>query len=538
MKYKGKGVSHGVGFGILRINDKIERKIIKRTIDDIDQETALFRTAQKKAIAQLADLSAGTEKSLGKENSMLFEIHRMMLEDLDYNESILKIIRNEKACAEHAVSETAKEFSDMFSNMDDEYMKGRAIDVMDISQRVINILTDCPADKFESNGPVILFAKDFTPSETAQLDRTLVKALLSIRGSDNSHTAIFARTLGIPAIIELSDADLYEMDGKYVAVDGETGSIYIEPTGSILEQLKDKQRHYENEKQSENEYIGKPTMTSSGRRIKLYANIGSVDDAAYALKYDADGIGLFRSEFLFLERNEYPSEDEQFLAYKSVAEKMEGKEVIIRTLDAGADKQIPYLNLPFEENPALGLRAIRICLAKPDIFKTQLRVILRASAFGKISIMFPMIVSVSEIHAAKAILELAHKELDEENISYDHNISVGIMIETPASAMISDDLAKEVDFFSIGTNDLTQYTLAMDRQNSNLTSNLDTHHKAIMRLIKTTIDNAHEAGIWVGICGELAYDRDLTKVFIDMGIDELSVSPFTLLSLRKHIAEI
>jgi phosphotransferase system enzyme I (PtsI) len=475
---------------------------------------------------------------LGKENAELFDVHKMMLKDEDFLEAITGIIKDDKLCAEYAVVETGKQFSNDFAEMDDDYMKERAADVLDVAGRVLSILTGAQRGASQRKEPVILAANDFSPSETAQFDRTMVLGLATQQGSGNSHTAIFARTMGIPAVIGLGDALVPGLAHTMAALDGDTGQLYIDPKPAVLTELKAKQAKLQVEIQALERFRGKPTETKSGKAIKLFANIGNVADADAAVLGDAEGIGLFRSEFLYLERKDYPGEQVQYEAYRRTLEKMKGRQVIIRTLDIGADKQAAYFKLPQEENPALGLRAIRICLARPEVFKTQLRAIYRASLYGNAAIMFPMINSVDDIRRAKTIVEEVRRDLAAEQIAFDQSVPIGIMIETPAAAIISDLLAREVDFFSIGTNDLTQYTLAVDRQNEAIGEFCDTRHEAILRLIRTTVENAHKAGIPAGICGSLAADPALTQTFVDIGVDELSVVPSAILRLRQSIAEI
>lgn len=537
---KGQGISSGIAFGRLRFYHRATEKIEKRVVTDTQAEIKRFEAARAKSMVQLASLHTESSEILGEEKSFLFEIHKLMLEDVDYCQSILSKITDESVCAEYAVSETSKEFAAMFSNIDQDYMKARAADIKDISHRVIMALAGVSADEKNdvTSEPHILASDDLMPSETAQLDQKKVLAIITENGAANSHTAIFALTMGIPAVIGLGDALTAEFEGKSVAIDGTTGYVYIEPDTEMLNVLNKKKTCEEDQKLLFERFKGKDTKTKDGIKINLYGNIGNVKDVDTALQNDAEGIGLFRSEFLFLERSTFPTEEDQFLIYREVAKKMEGKRVVIRTIDIGADKQVDYFNLPHEENPAMGMRAIRICLTRPDIFKVQLRALYRASAYGKIAIMFPMITSVSEVRKIKEICTEVRNTLDQENIPYSKETELGIMIETPASALISDELAREVDFFSVGTNDLTQYTLAIDRGNSQVTQFCDTHHKAVLRLIEMSAVNAHEAGIWIGICGELASDETLTKTFLAYGIDELSVSPFKILGLRAKISEI
>lgn len=537
IQLQGKGVSSGVAFGPLQFLQRDDTPVEKRSIADVDAEIKRFEAARALAATQLAQLSVSMAEKLGQQNSLLFEIHQMMLEDLDYRDSVAGHIKSEKVCSEYAVSETAIEFEEMFRNMDDPYMQERAADVKDVSRRVIQILQGKgEVDSISTANQVILAADDFVPSETAQLDKTRVLAMATMHGSSNSHTAIFARTMGIPAVIGLGDTLKAEYEGKQIILDGDTGEVIVDPDAATTARFMGKQAEQDKDRTELEAFRGKPTVSADGRSVKLFANIGSPADMGAVLENDAEGVGLFRSEFLYLESSDYPSEEVQFKAYKEVAEKLNGKQVVIRTLDIGADKQASYFNLPHEENPAMGLRAIRICLTRPDIFKTQLRAIYRASAFGNIAIMFPMITSVSEVLRAKEIAAEARSELIAEGISFDKNLPIGIMIETPASAVISDLLAKEVAFFSIGTNDLTQYTLAVDRQNSAIDQFCDTHHEAVLRLIKLVADNAHKNGIWVGICGELGADQGLTQTFLNYGIDELSVAPSSVLPIRRLLS--
>ncbi|MGI6544860.1 MAG: phosphoenolpyruvate--protein phosphotransferase [Fastidiosipilaceae bacterium] len=537
MEYQGKGVSKGIAVGRIHYVSQAIDKVEPRLIEDTEHELTRFNSARSLAVVQLGELVVKTEAKLGKENSLLFEIHQMMLDDLDYRESVEEKIRDRKFCAEYAVSETAREFSRDFAEMDDDYMQARAADVLDVSRRVVEILLGKQSRSAMLDEPVIMAAQDFAPSETAQLDRAMTLALLTEGGAANSHTAIFARTMGIPAVIGLGTSLDESWDGKLCIVDGETGSVILEPGSEQVEAVRQKQRDEAKYTESLEAFRGRPSITPQGKELKLYANIGSVKDARLARENDAEGIGLFRSEFLYLESHDYPSEAKQFEAYKAVAEIMDGRQVIIRTLDIGADKQVDYFDLPTEENPALGMRALRLCLQRPEMFKTQLRAIYRSSAYGNVAIMLPMVTALREIQAAKQLAAEAREELQNEGISYDPNVPIGIMIETPAAAVISDFLARESDFFSIGTNDLTQYTLAMDRQNPALDTFCNTHHEAVLRLIQLTVDNAHAAGIWVGICGELGADESLTKRFVEMGVDELSVSPPAILPLRQRICE-
>ena len=468
---------------------------------------------------------------------MIFEIHQMMLEDLDYLESIENIIRTQEVNAEFAVATTADNFAQMFAAMDDAYMQGRAADVKDVSERVLDILCGVDAGMKEMTEPCIIAADDLAPSETVQLDKSKVLGFATMYGSSNSHTAILARTMNIPAVIGLGEALLAEYDGKMAAIDGFTGTLYIEPDDETMKVMQEKRAKDLEQKALLEQLKGKENVTKSGQKINVYANIGNVSDLGAVLKNDAGGIGLFRSEFLYLENTDFPTEDQQFSVYKQVAESMAGKKVIIRTLDIGADKQVDYFGLDKEDNPALGYRAIRICLTRPEIFKTQLRALYRAAVYGNISIMFPMIISVEEVHKIKEIIAEVKEELKSEGIPFKEDVELGIMIETPASVMVSRELAKEVDFFSVGTNDLTQYTLAIDRQNSKLDQFYDPHHPAVLAMIKMAAESAHAEGAWIGICGELGADLDLTEEFLKMGLDELSVSPAMVLPLRKRIRD-
>ncbi len=534
---RGKGVSKGIAIGKIYFASQQSLELEFDAISDVDKELALFESAREKAIEQLGIIAKKAEEKLGSENAQLFEVHQMMLDDLDYREAITNEIKNNKACAPYAVSKAAKQFAQIFSEMDDEYMKARALDVQDISRRVIEILLNKQSS--DNLDEACIFASDdFTPSETAQFDRDIVLGLATSKGSKNSHTAIFARTLGLPAVIGLEDALKKEYNNQLAIIDGEDGTLIIKPDEKMLEEKTLKKNLLESESTKLEAFRGKETITKSGKKIKLCANIGSLSDVEEVLKNDAEGIGLFRSEFLYLESNDYPSEEAQYSAYSAVAKKMGDKQVIIRTLDIGADKQADYFNLPHEENPALGMRAIRICLTRPEIFKTQLRAIYRASIFGNIYIMLPMITSVDEVLKAKAIIEEVKADLSAEHIEFNPNIPVGIMIETPAAAIISDLLAKEVDFFSMGTNDLTQYTLAVDRQNESISEFANTHHPALLRLIEMVCKNAHENGIWTGICGELGADQELAEFFVKVGVDELSVTPSAVLATRAKLSEI
>lgn len=533
----GKSACTGIAFGKIRYFLRNAFQVEKHVVSDPEAEVKRFEAARGQAVAELAMLYAKATKEVGEENSLLFQIHQMMLEDLDYCESVTGIIREEKANAEYAVNETAKRFAEMFSNMDDEYMRGRATDVQDVSRRVLGILTGTTAGGFQSDEPVIIAADDLAPSETVQLDKKKILAFVTAGGSESSHTAILARTMGIPAIIGVGEALNEGWDGREAAVDGSTGEVYLEPDEDTVSRLRLKEKKDQEYRELLEQYRGKETVTRSGQRVLLYANIGSPEDMEAVLANDAEGIGLFRSEFLYLESQDYPTEEEQFQAYKTVAEKMNGKRVVIRTLDIGADKQAAYFHLPKEENPAMGMRAIRLCLTRPEIFHTQLRALYRASAYGKIAILFPMITSVQEVRRIQKAVSEVKEELSRERIPFDPAVELGLMIETPAAAVISDRLAPLVDFFSVGTNDLTQYTLAVDRQNEQAAEFCDKHHEAILRLIEFAAKSAHEAGIWIGICGELGADPELTSTFLKMSIDELSVSPSAILPLRSRICQ-
>jgi len=536
--FSGKPVSAGIAFGKISVYDKRGLTVKRRHIGDVGAEISRYEQARTLAESELEGLYYKATSEIGEAEAQIFAIHKMMLEDADYNESVMNIITKQEINAETAVLQTAETFSKMFSEMEDAYMKERAADVMDISERVLRILSgDVAEDMGTAEGELIIFAEDLAPSETLQMDKTKITAFVTSRGSAASHTAILARSLSIPAVIGLHREIGKELDGKKAAVDGYTGVVYVDPTREVMEELLEKKRKKDAQAELLAELKNKPTVTADGKRINLYANIGSSGDLGAAVVNDAEGIGLFRSEFLYLESKDFPNEDMQFEAYKTVAEGMGEKPVIIRTLDIGADKKIDYFNLPKEENPAMGMRAIRICLARRDIFKTQLRAILRASAFGNVSIMLPMIVSKEEIIKAKEVIKEAKDELLEAKIPFAEDIKLGIMIETPAAVMISDILAHEVDFFSIGTNDLSQYLLAADRQNERVAEIIDPHHEAILRSIKTVIKNGHGAGIWVGICGELGADEEMIPRLLKMGIDEFSVSPSQVLRVRKAVRE-
>lgn len=534
---KGKSVFGGVSIGKIMFYKRNE-KVIKRThVDDVDAEWKRFCDAKDTAVSQLKELYDKAIEDVGEANAMIFEIHQMMLEDLDYLESIENIIRTQEVNAEFAVATTADNFAQMFAAMDDAYMQGRAADVKDVSERVLDILCGVSGGMKEMTEPCIIAADDLAPSETVQLDKSKVLGFATMYGSSNSHTAILARTMNIPAVIGLGEDLLTKYDGKMAMIDGFTGMLYIDPDEETMKVMEEKRAKDQEQKALLEQLKGKENVTKSGQKINVYANIGNVSDVGAVLKNDAGGIGLFRSEFLYLENSDFPTEEQQFAVYKQVAENMAGKKVIIRTLDIGADKQVDYFGLDKEENPALGYRAIRICLTRKEIFKTQLRALYRAAMFGNISIMFPMIISVAEVHEIKAIIAEVKEELKNEGIPFKDDVELGVMIETPASVMISRELAKEVDFFSVGTNDLTQYTLAIDRQNAKLDKFYDPHHPAVLAMIKMAADNAHAEGAWIGICGELGADLELTEEFLKMGLDELSVSPAMVLPLRKRIRE-
>ncbi len=533
---EGKSVFKGVAIGKIFVYKKAEKTVSQEKITDTAAELARYEEAKAKAMSQLKALYEKALKDVGEEEAMIFDVHQMLLDDLDYNESIQNIIENDKMNAEYAVFMTCEQFAAMFLSMDDDYMRGRAADVKDISERVISILNGSQVSPEAMPEPVIIVAEDLAPSETVQFDKNKLLALVTQKGSANSHTAILARTMNIPSLVTTDIEVDPEYNGKMAVVDGFAGLIYIEPDEETMAKMREKKGRADQQRALLQEMKGKETVTHSGKHIHLYSNIGGIQDVDAVLENDSEGIGLFRSEFLYLGCDDYPSEEVQFEAYKKVLSRMGGKKVIIRTMDIGADKQIDYFNLPKEDNPALGYRAIRICLTREDIFRTQLRALYRASAFGTLSIMFPMIISVKEITRIKEIVEEVKLELAREDKPMGE-VELGIMIETPAAAVISDLLAPHVDFFSIGTNDLSQYTLAIDRQNQSLDSFFDPHHEAILRLIQTTIENAHKYGAWCGICGELGADMELTQRFIQMGIDELSVSPGYTLELRKRIRE-
>ena len=530
--YQGKSILKGIAIGEIFFYHKEEKEIKRYKPENLEAEQKRYEKARDEAIGQLGELYKKACQEVGEVNAAVFEVHAMMLEDDDFNDAVLNMIATQGINAEYAVAMTGDNFSKMFSEMEDEYFKARAADIIDISNRVVAVLGGSGSGNCELNKPVILIAEDLAPSETVQLDKNMLLAFVTEQGSSNSHTAILARSMNIPALIGVPIRK--EWNGRMAVVDGYTGTLYLDPDEETLKELKKRKQAEDEERQLLLELKGKEDVTLDGKHIKLYANIGNISDVAAVMKNDAEGIGLFRSEFLYLEKDHFPTEEEQFQAYKTVAEMMAGKKVIIRTLDIGADKQAEYFHLEHEENPAMGYRAIRICLTQPEIFKTQLRALFRASAFGNIAIMYPMIISIEEIHKIKEIVEEVKSELREQGVQFSE-VEQGIMIETPAAAVMSDVLAEEVDFFSIGTNDLTQYTLAIDRQNAKLDSFYDAHHPAILRMIQTVIDNGHSKGCWVGICGELGADTELTETFLKMGIDELSVSPTFVLPVRKLI---
>ena len=533
-KYTGKSIFKGIAIGKILFYQKGEQPVKRVKVEDTAEQIKRYEDARAKAAEQLQGLYEKALKEVGEANAAVFEVHQMMLEDDDYIDSVVNIIETQQVNAEFAVATTGDNFAKMFAEMEDDYFKARAADVKDISERMVNILSGNESGGALGDEPVIVVAEDLAPSETVQMDKEKLLAFVTRLGSANSHTAILARTMNIPALIEVDIKE--EWNGKMAVVDGYTGTFYIDPDEETLKKMQEKKEEDIKARELLQELKGKEDITVDGKHIKLYANIGGVKDVTSVLANDAAGIGLFRSEFLYLEADNYPDEEAQFQAYKTVAENMAGKKVIVRTLDIGADKQVGYFNLDHEENPAMGYRAIRICLDRRDIFRTQLRALLRASAYGNIGIMYPMIISVDEVKEIKKIVESIKAELTEKGIEYGE-VEQGIMIETPAAVMISDLLAEEVDFFSIGTNDLTQYTLAIDRQNSKLDNIYDSHHPAVLRMIQKTIENGHKAGCWVGICGELGADMTLTETFLKMGIDELSVSPTFVLPIRKLIRE-
>ena len=535
--FDGKAVFEGVAIGKLSVYRKQEQSVKRVKTDDAEAEKKRYEEARNTAIEQLKGLYEKAVKEVGESGAEIFEAHQLMVDDEDFIESVENIIETESVNAEYAVAQTGDNFYKMFSEMEEEYFRGRAADIKDITERLINALSGAGAGGIQSEEPVIVVADDLAPSETVQMDKDKILSFVTVHGSANSHTSILAKTMSIPALIGCPVPLDDSVDGKLAVVDGYEGRLYVEPDDEVLAAKKKLLLEEEEKKNLLERLKGKENVTLDGQKINLYANIGNTKDLGLVLKNDAGGIGLFRSEFIYLGSDDYPTEEEQFAIYKQVAQTLAGKKVIIRTLDIGADKQADYFDLPKEENPAMGMRAIRICLTRPEVFKTQLRAILRASAFGKISIMFPMIISVDEVKKIKAIVEDIKKELDADGLAYDKNIELGIMIETPAAVMVADELAEEVDFFSVGTNDLTQYTLAIDRQNQSLDEFYDSHHPAIMRMLAMIADAAHRHGAWAGICGELGADLSLTKEFLAMGYDELSVSPGRILPIRKTVLE-
>ena len=534
--YQGKSVFGGIAIGRISVHKKDEQQVKRVRIEDSEQEILRYRQAKQTAMEQLQGLYQKALKEVGEANAAIFEIHQMMLEDDDYNESVENIIRMQQVNAEYAVASTGDNFAQMFSAMDDDYMRARSADVKDISERVLSVLGGRATGIAASGEPVIIVADDLAPSETVQLNKDLVLSFVTVHGSVNSHTAILARTMSIPALIGTAIPLTDDIDGKVGIVDGKNGCIYVDPDEDTLGRMQQLKLEEQEKKELLQTLEGRENITIDGKKIMLYANIGNSKDLAAVLQNDAGGIGLFRSEFIYLERDTFPTEEEQFQSYRTVAETMAGKPVIIRTLDIGADKKCDYFEMEPEENPAMGCRAIRICLTRPEIFKTQLRALFRASAFGNISIMYPMIISVDELRKIKTIVAEIRQELTEQGVTFGEP-KQGIMIETPAAVMMSEELAKEVDFFSIGTNDLTQYTLAIDRQNPKLDAFYDPHHPAVLRMIQMVVENAHKAGIWAGICGELGADTTLTRRFLAMGVDELSMSPGSILPVRKIILE-
>ena len=535
---KGKSVFSGITIGPLALFHRNTVSTARRHVKDTEAETKRFQQARSASIEQLKDMYEKAVQKVGEEEAAVFEVHQMMLDDDDYIDNIVTLISQEKINAEAAVEETTQQFAEMFRSMDDAYMKERAADVLDISRRIQVQLCGGKANDFSAYDGVILAADDLAPSETLQLDTDKILGFVTSGGSTNSHTAILARTLGITAVVNTGTQLHTDVEGKTAIVDGFTGTVYLDPDPATLDKMKKKQAEAEERKIRLEAYRGKESVTVDGYKVNVFANIGNPDNVPQALANDAEGIGLFRSEFLYLENATYPTEEQQFEAYKKTAEMMGGKTVVIRTLDIGADKKVDYFDLKAEENPAMGMRAIRICLTRPTLFKTQLRALCRASAYGKIAIMFPMIISVDEVRRSRELLRQVQTELKREGIAFDESLEVGIMIETPAAALISDELAKEVDFFSIGSNDLTQYTLAIDRQQTDLDNFFNPHHPALLKLIEMTVKNGHKGGIWVGICGELGADLSLTEDFLRMGVDELSVSPPAVLPLREKIGSI
>ena len=534
--YNGKSVFNGIAIGKIRVYKKDVQQVKRTKVTDMEAELSRFASAKEEAVRQLQGLYDKALKEVGEANAAIFEVHQMMLDDVDYNESVENIVRSQEVNVEYAVAATGDNFSQMFAAMDDDYMRERAADVKDISERLLTILSGKEDHTASAKEPAIIIADDLAPSETVQLDKDMVLSFVTVHGSTNSHTAILARMMEIPALVGTKLPLDDTVDGKTGIVDGGDGKVYVDPDEETLLRMRKKQEEEQHRKELLLTLKGRENVTLDGRKVMLYANIGNIKDLAMVMQNDAGGIGLFRSEFIYLEKEDYPSEEEQFQIYKQAAETMAGKRVIIRTLDIGADKQCGYFDMEQEENPALGVRAIRICLTHPEVFKTQLRALFRASAFGNIAVMYPMITSIGEIRRIKGIVSEVKAELDAQGTPYGEP-EQGIMIETPAAVLVSDMLAKEVDFFSIGTNDLTQYTLAIDRQNPKLDEFYDAHHPAILRMISMVVENAHKAGIWAGICGELGADETLTREFLAMGVDELSVAPGSILPIRKIILE-
>lgn len=533
-RYAGKSILKGTAIGKVLFYSKEEQVVLRKSVEDVQAELERFENAKNEAVVQLNALYEKALKEVGEVNAAIFEVHAMMVEDGDFNDSIKNMIESQAVNAEYAVAATGDNFAKMFAEMDDDYFRARSADIKDIAERIVRILHGGHSSGDLGDEPVILAAKDLAPSETVQMDKSKLLGFVTELGSSNSHTAILARTMNIPALIGISVSE--DMNGKMAIIDGVSGELILDPDEDVLKQYQQRQEDEKKSRELLQQLKGKPAVTLDGKEIKLFANIGSVGDMAKVLANDAGGIGLFRSEFLYLEKDDYPTEEEQFQAYKTVAETMAGKKVVIRTLDIGADKQVDYFNMDKEDNPAMGYRAIRICLDRPEIFRTQLRAIIRASAYGNIAVMYPMIISVDEVLQIKKIVASIKADFDEKGIPYG-DFEQGVMIETPAAVMISDLLAKEVDFFSLGTNDLTQYTLAIDRQNAKLDNIYDAHHPAILRMIQMVIDNGHKENCWVGICGELGADLTMTEKFLKMGIDELSVSPAAVLPVKKIIRE-
>lgn len=533
----GKGVFAGIAIGKIFVFKKQELVIVRGTGNTVEEELARYKAAKELSAKQLKALFEKTAAEVGQEEAMIIDVQLLMLDDLDYEEEVIRKITEEKENAAYAVTATGEEFAEFFASMDDPYMKARAVDVGDVSKRIAMNIQGMNPDGIKMDEPMVIVAEDLTPSETLQLDKNMILAFVTQKGSSNSHTAILARTMNIPSLVGADIEINPELNGRLMIVDGNAGKYYIDPDDITLDEKERRRQAQLKQKELLNQLKGKENVTIDGTKINIYANIGNPKDVELVINNDAGGIGLFRSEFLYLGRDSAPTEEEQFASYKYVAEKMNGKKVIIRTLDIGADKKADYFGFAEEENPALGYRAIRICLDQVDLFKTQLRAIYRASAFGQVSIMFPMIISVSEVKRIKEICEEVKTELINEGYEIAPHVELGIMIETPAAVMVSEELAKEVEFFSVGTNDLTQYTLAIDRQNAKLDKIYDSHHPAILRMLQMIVDNAHKAGAWAGICGELGSDTTLTETFLKMGFDELSVSPTFVLSVRKAVRE-